>query len=141
MKTQYCLKVFEKVNNRLTSVSNVYPITYRRNQWNKAPEGTGLFVYTEKSDYINEFDRNREVWLCEYRGLKEEYKNFFHIFCSNEKVNLSTLQTLHKLAEDCSYSMFLVDSVKPLEKLDYKYSWETRDQIVYDLLSYLRKKI
>lgn len=144
MQTKYCLKVFQRVNKRLTSVGNVYPITYRINQWNKAPKGTGLFVYTEENTYITELSFGREIWLCEYRGLRKECLNFFSIYyqCEGEKVSLERLQSLYQSVDICKKITFLATSVKPIEKLlcsEY-YNRDEKDIISRKLLVDLSNK-
>ena len=137
MQTKYCLKIFKNIDNKLTSLYNVYPLTYRRNQWNKAPEGTGLFVYTLESEYLNEFGINREVWLCEYRGLRKENKDYFRNFFRHN--SLSSIQKAHKITNFSNQTTYLVDSIKPVEKLNFN-SEKYIDEIVIELFSILRKR-
>jgi hypothetical protein len=140
MQTKYVFKIFNKVNNRLTSLYDVWPITYRRNQWNKAPKGTGLFVYTE-DDYLKELLNGLELWLCEYRGLRKDYRDFFNIYCSGRNLSLEKLQLKYKNSYPTKEYTHLVDSIKPVEKIDFRINnFENRDIIVNNLLKILKNK-
>ena len=87
---KYYFKELRRIDNKLVSVTKIFPVEYRINKWIIAPKDTGLFVYKEYPIFPNSYDS--EIWLCECKDPMELPKRDF--FLEYKQITLSDIQLL-----------------------------------------------